>query len=187
MLTSEDELDQVKKYQTDAGGQHEEAVSQIENYLRERKDDPPSVASRQSSHTAVSGKSSAAQVADIEAKVKQLELEQLQKRLETEEEQQQIQRKIKLQEAEDAHAAAELRAQLARAAEDNLNWERRDDFVGESRVQCSAEPRQLVHDPVGEPRVQCSAEPRQLVHDPGPGGQGGAGGQEFSCPSQSEQ
>ncbi|XP_043201117.1 uncharacterized protein LOC122369981 [Amphibalanus amphitrite] len=134
VLTSQEEVDQARLYQAEADRQHEEAVSLIEVHLKERKDDPPSVTSKQASDSAASDKTSASRLAEIEAKVKQLELEQLQQRLETEKEEQQIQRKMKLQEAKDAHAAAELRAQLARAAEDDLAWDRRNDFCGETKV-----------------------------------------------------
>ncbi|XP_043203367.1 uncharacterized protein LOC122371257 [Amphibalanus amphitrite] len=124
MLTSEDELEQVKAYQAEADRQHEEAVSRIEGYLKDRKDDPASEVSGQSHHSESS--SAASRVAEVDAMVKKLELQQLQRRLKTEEEDQQLQRMLKLQEAEDAQAAAELRAKLLK--EDSLNWDRREDF-----------------------------------------------------------
>ena len=136
VLTTEEELDQVRVYLAEAEKQHEEAVSNIEEYLKARKDDPPSVVSRQTAQSATSGASSS-RMAEVEAKVKKLELAQLKQRLETEKEAQEIQRRLQLQGATDAHVAAELRAQLAGAAEDDLSWERRDNFCGEAKV-CEA-------------------------------------------------
>ena len=128
-LESQDDQDQAKKYCEDAEDQHQEAVGRIEAYLQGRKDDPASVAAESQHPQSQSSSSSAAsRKAEIDAKVKKLETAQLERRLEQEKREQELHRQRLLQEAKDAQAAAELQMQLTRAAENELNWERRNDF-----------------------------------------------------------
>ena len=146
ILETEEEKQQAIKYCEDAASQHQEAGSRIAQYLRERQDEPASVAT--GSH--ISARSSASRQAEINAQVKRLEAAQLARRLEQEKQEQELQRQEqelqrqrRLQEARDAQDAAELQAQLARAAEDDLSWERRHDFDGECGPNEVQEPSTL--------------------------------------------
>ena len=162
-LESEAEKEQAVKYCEDAATQHKEAVCRIELYLRERQDDPSSVATGSNRST----QSSASRQAQITAQVRRLEAAQLERRLEQErqeqelqrqheaaqlerkKQEQELQRRSRLQEARDAQEAAELQAQLTTAAEDDLSWERRHDFDGEFGQQ----------DTQGERNLQSSQQP----------------------------
>ena len=127
ILESEADKQQAVKYCEDAASQHREAVQRIELYLRERQDDPASVATVSQRST----NSTASRQAQINAQLKRLEAAQLERRLEQEQQEQELQRQRRLQEARDAQEAAELEARLTREAEDDLSWERRHDFDGE--------------------------------------------------------
>ena len=69
-LESEADKQQALKYCEDAENQHQEAVNRIALYLRERQDDPASVATASQAST----KSSASLQAQINAQVKRLEV-----------------------------------------------------------------------------------------------------------------
>ena len=129
-VTSAEEQKEAEDYFKVAERQQQEAVNSIQAYLKERRDEPPSIASSLRSKM-----SSASHQAEIAAQVKTLEVEQLERRLKMEKQEQDMKRQRQLQEARDAKAAAELEAHLQRAAENELSWERKDDFVGESALQ----------------------------------------------------
>ena len=129
LLTTEEDKTEAALYFQNAEKQYQEVIDQIEDYLKSRKGEPPSVVSQDSTESAASKK------AEITARVKKLEVTQLEKRLELERREQEIHRQRQLQEAQDAREAAELQAQLTKAAEDQLNWERRNDFEGETGLQ----------------------------------------------------
>ena len=138
-LEVESEKEQAVKYCEDASNQHQVAVDRIENYLRERQEDPASVVTG----SQASSKSAISRHAQVNAEVKRLEAAQLERRLEQERQEQELQRQRRLQEAKDAQAAAELQAQLTAAAEDDLTWERRHDFneeLQQPEVQASVMP-----------------------------------------------
>ena len=69
-----------------------------------------------------------AREAEIQERLKKVELAQIQKRLQLEQQEQELKRKRILQEAADAHQRAEMEASLQKAALDDLEWERRNDF-----------------------------------------------------------
>ena len=127
ILESEADKQQAVKYCEDAASQHREAVQRIELYLRERQDDPASVATVSQRST----NSTASRQAQINAQLKRWEAAQLERRLGQEKQEQELQRQRRLQEARDAQEAAELEARLTREAEDDLSWERRHDFDSE--------------------------------------------------------
>ena len=163
LVSEEQEKTEAAKYIENAETQHKEAVDRIEQYLQERKEEPPSVTSTGRSRT--SAKSSASRQAEITAKVKKLETTQLERRLELEKKEQELKRERLLQEAKDAEAAAELEAHLIRAAEDELSWERKDDFEGETETRALALIPQPSSDPAGEHVTWDTAVSSQSVHD----------------------
>ena len=163
-LVSAEEKTEAAKYIENAEAQHREAVDRIEQYLQERKGEPPSVASVGRSHD--SAGSSASRQAEITAKVKKLEVTQLHHRLELEKKEQELKRERLLQEAKDAEAAAELQAHLTRVAEDALSWERRDDFAGEPGVHGQVAIPQPAGDLVGKHATWDPAVSSQQVHGP---------------------
>ncbi|XP_043246401.1 uncharacterized protein LOC122393959 [Amphibalanus amphitrite] len=173
LLTEDVELESAAVYMKDVEKQYEDAVSRIEEHLISRKDEAPSVAS--GSHVSNS-KSTASDRARIAAKVKRLEAEQLGQRLELQKQEQEIQRKLQLQAAEDARAAAELEAQLLCAAEtgDDLNRDRMDDFVGEPAAQlptdCPGLDRGSAVEPatLGSDLPHCLNVPRDRSERPHP-------------------
>ena len=131
-LENEEQKLQASEYVQEAETQHQDAINRIERHLSERHHEPPSVSS--------SASKSAVSKAEIKVKVKCLETVQLERRLAQEREAQELEWKRRLQEAQDAQEAAELRARLTK--EDDLNWERRHDFDGEpvDQVEPSANP-----------------------------------------------
>lgn len=145
-LVTEDEKAKASQYFTNAEGQYQEAITRIQGYLTSRKDEPPSVASDSLSQASKASQGSAAsRSAEISAKVKQLETSLLEERLKQERQEREMQQRRKLQEAKDAQAVAELHARLTKAAEDDLSWERRNDFTeeGAGENQPSATAGQL--------------------------------------------
>ena len=162
LLTSDEDRTEAEKYFASAESQHQEAVSRIAEYLKSRKDEPASVVSDLRSQA--SAMSSASRQAEITAQVKKLEVSQLEHRLELEKQEQEMKRQRQLQEAKDAEAAAELEAHLTRAAENALNWDRREDFRGEPVVQDSAVPPQPSRVCVNQPGALGSAAPSQPIH-----------------------
>ena len=161
LLTSEEDKKEAQQYLVSAEGQHEEAVNRIEEYLKSRKDEPASVVSGPVSHA--SAGSSASREAEIAARVKMLEVSQLEHRLEMERQEQQIKRERRLQEAKDAAAAADLQVRLTKAAEDELSWERRDDFATDEAVPHEQEPatQTQVRRDVSNPLPQSVPQPSQ--------------------------
>ena len=160
-VPTEEEKKEAVEYFRKAECQQQETVERIQAHLKERKDEPPSVASSQ-----VSVRSSASREAEIAAKVKKLEVTQLEHRLDLERQEQEMKRQRQLQEARDAEAAAELEAQLKKAAEDDLNWGRRNDFVDDLQLQ--------------DPQPSNACHPERLVNNPisqGPAGSGFPGSQ----------
>ena len=133
-LTEDEEKNEAQKYYERAETQYEEVMCRIEDYLKARKGDPPSVVSEARSQSQASDKSDASRQAEIARRVKELEVVQLERRQKLEKEEYEIKQKRELQEARDAAAAAELEERLMKAAEDDLGWERRDDFPDQAAV-----------------------------------------------------
>ena len=135
------------------------AVSEkVKLHLEQRNSDNKSEASlktrsearSQASRSSVASKSSAvSKEADINARLKQVQLRQLERRLESERElernereleqrqaeaqqrQRELERATRLASARDAAELAAVEAELRKAAEDDLAWNRVDDFAGE--------------------------------------------------------
>ena len=139
-LTTEEDRARAMKYYTDAESQYEQTVAKINEHLISRKDEAPSVISGAASGVSkASRKSTDSKVAEIAVKVKQLEETLLEKRLKQERMEQEMQHKRKLQEAADARAVAELEARLLKAAENDLEWDRRNDFADEEVAALNSE------------------------------------------------
>ena len=68
---------------------------------------------------------------EIKLKMQELELHQLKRRNERKRKEEDLIRANELEDAREAHAAAELKARLMAAAESDLQWDRRDDFMRE--------------------------------------------------------
>ena len=137
LLTTEEEVKAAETYIKDAQTQHSEAVERIREHLEARKDEVPSIVSGKSKHSGVSKKSrcsaspeeTKARSAEIQKRLKELELKKTQERLELEAQEQEMARKRKLLEVTNAHEMAKLEASLQKAALDDLQWERLDDFA----------------------------------------------------------
>ena len=133
LLTSQDELKASDNYFKDVEKQHAEAVERISEHLEARKDEAPSLASGRSSLTSKSRTSGVPDVtkardAEIQRRLKKAQLKRTQEQLQLEAQEQDLARRRKLLEATDAHELARLEESLQRAAIDDLQWERRDDF-----------------------------------------------------------
>ena len=132
-LEDADAVEKAQSYKAEAERQYQETMALIEQYLKEGKDEPETVAiGSQCSKT--SQLSSASKKAEIAFRVKELEFEQLKKRHERKRKEEDLKRANELEEAKEAREAAELEAKLTLAAETELNWERRNDFLYEQAV-----------------------------------------------------
>ena len=134
LLSTAEEVEAAELYIKDVERQHLEAVERIREHLEARKDEAPSTASSKSaisrkSGSSVSPEETKAREAEIQRRLRGLELKRTQERLQLEAQEQDLARRRKLMEATDAHEMAKLEASLQRAALDDLQWERRDDFV----------------------------------------------------------
>ena len=131
-LAEEEDIDTAQKYIYDVEKQYSDAVERIREHLEARKDEASSVATRDSrlSGSRGSERSELTKVreAEIQERVKKMELSQMQQRLQIEQQEQELKRKRLLQEASDAHQRATLEASLQKAALDDLQWDRRNDF-----------------------------------------------------------
>ncbi|XP_043225032.1 uncharacterized protein LOC122383037 isoform X1 [Amphibalanus amphitrite] len=132
-LTQEEDVKTAVKYIEDVEKQYSDAVERISEHLEARKDEAPSVASavgQVAANSAVSERSEVAKAreAEIQERIKEMEFSQMKKQLEIEQQEQELKRKRMLQEAADARSRAALEASLQKAALDDLQWERRNDF-----------------------------------------------------------
>ncbi|XP_043233267.1 uncharacterized protein LOC122387268 isoform X1 [Amphibalanus amphitrite] len=130
-LEDEDERRKCEVYGEEATEEHRLAVERVEAHVKGRADETPSVSAV--AHSSASSKAAAehaTRMAEVENKVREMELKQLQIRLQREEEEQSLRRERQLQEKQDALNAAKLKTELTRAAENELAWDRREDFVG---------------------------------------------------------
>ena len=133
LLTEEDEIKGAETYIEEVEKQHSDAVERIREHLEARKDEAPSVVSGASnitgkSRSSASSEATQAREAEIKERLKQEEMKRTKQRLEIEAQEQELGRRRKLLEAADALEMAKLEAKLKRAALDDLQWERRDDF-----------------------------------------------------------
>ena len=147
-LATEEEKSEAAKCFSEAEAQYEQAVARINEHLISRKDEAPSVVSGAASGMSkASGQSTLSKAAEITAKVKQLEAKLLEERLKQEKMEQEMQHNRKLQEAVDATRVAELEARLLKAAENDLDWERKDDFADNAvRLPGSQQPSDVKGD-----------------------------------------
>ena len=129
-LEDADGLEKAQRYKQEAERQYEETMIQVQQYLSEQKDEPESVAGG-SQCSKTSQLSSASRKAEVTLKMKEFELEQLKRRHERERQEEEMKRANQLEDAKEARAAAELEAKLTLAAESELTWERRHDFIEE--------------------------------------------------------
>ena len=131
-MSEEEDISNAQKYIEDVDKQYSEAVERIRTHLEARKDEAPSVVSAigRPASSGVSERSDVARAreAEIQERLKKVELAQIQKRLQLEQQEQELKRKRILQEAADAHQRAEMEASIQKAALDDLQWERRNDF-----------------------------------------------------------
>ena len=131
-LKDESELLKCQEYGDEVTEEHKLAVEKVEAHLKERSGEAPSGASSGSSAASRAASAQhATRMAEVDDRVHKLELQQLQRRLQKQEEEQRLNRQRLLQEKEDAHAAAKLKAQLTKAAESDLSWDRKEDFNDE--------------------------------------------------------
>ena len=171
ILEDEEELKSATEYEQQVTEECNEAQERIKEHLKSRSDEAPSAVSRsqasaksRGSHRSVTSEASAkAKQAEIDAKVLQLETDQLASRQSQERENEDVKRQLLLQEKKDATAAAKLRAELSKAAENDLTWERRNDFVEET----AKEPKQDVITTKSVPaNNQVSATSRPVSAEP---------------------
>ena len=164
LLTREEELKAAESYIAEVERQHTEAVERVGEHLEARKDEAPSVVSARSNVTANSRSSASSELAkardaEIQERLKEVELTKTQQRLELEAQEQEIARKRKMLEATDAHEMAKLEASLQKAALDDLQWERRDDFTENLCSEEKAGPLKKKEDS----SLQAS-KPRETTH-----------------------
>ena len=156
--TNEDILDQLQdpaehelalKYMEGIEEKHQSVTDKIRSHLQLRANETrsevssaKSVSAARSHASTVSRASSASKEAQIGARLQQMRVQQLERRLEEEREAQRLQqeaqqrqreaeRSARLAEARDAAALATKEAELRKAAESELTWDRIDDFRGE--------------------------------------------------------
>ena len=130
------DMEAVKKandYVAEAECHYHHIMDQIEKALVEKKDDAESVASG-SQCSSVKSHISDTKKSEITLKMKELELQQLKRRHERKRKEEDLRRANELEDAREAQAAAELEARLMVAAENDLQWDRRDDFIENSVV-----------------------------------------------------
>ena len=150
LLTSDEETTAAESYIEDVEKQHAEAVERIKEHLEARKDEAPSVVSERphitaKSATSVSPDEAKAREAEIQRRLKEVEVKKTQERLELEAQEQELARRRKLLEATDAHEMAKLEEDLQKAALDDLQWERKDDFAENPCAEKKGKPEKPKH------------------------------------------
>ena len=128
LLEDNDEKKKCHEYEKEVSDEHKAALEKVEAHLKARAGEPPSDTSGSSRASRYSAQHTT-RMAEVENEAKKLELEQLQQRLQKEEEEQKLHRERLLQEKADAVKAASLKAELTRAAESELAWDRKGDFT----------------------------------------------------------
>ena len=141
----ETEVANAVKYEEDAEAECTKVQEKIHAHLKSREGEPGSVTSRVSGQSKHS-KASSARDAEIDARVLELEEAQLRARQEKEREKEELQRQLLLQEKRDELQAAQLKAELTKAAESELTWERKDDFKDEKQAQDERQTQQDRHE-----------------------------------------
>lgn len=181
----DNEKDLSEQYILDIEEAHQKICERIKNHLEARKGEAPSeagaskaVSKNQSAVSVRSNQSAASKEAEIGACLKQLELRQLEKRVEEERrkdelerQQRETERQARIARARDAAELAAREAELRKAAENDLQWDRRHDFDGEAvtlDVPTQAERPNETLTEVRPPEHNC----RTVHHPEGQTGQG---------------
>ena len=168
LLTADEDVKAAESYIRDVEKQHSEAVDRIQEHLEARKGEAPSIGSGASNVTGKSKASATSKVmkareVEIQEHLKEVELKKTQQRLELEAQEQELARKRKLLEASDARDMAKLEASLQKAALDDLQWDRRNDFdenmlsEGKTSTQRKEGEKGMTTDQTSGAIHQCSA------------------------------
>lgn len=162
-----DESEKANSYITDLEIQYQKTLNKIEENLVGMRDEPASVVSvsavaAKSKHSGKSQGSTTSRHVEIALKVQELKVAQLKERHKRERAEQELKRQNEMKTALEERASAELRAKLSMAAGIELNWDRREDFVGEPTL-AENEPTTNVLPQAATAMAGTSAPPESLL------------------------